>query len=198
MTILIPVLLNNSRANSFQYSLTTFDDPPQRHLIDVSSRELQKIEAFRKEQEGSRGSAFQAEEDPYLDLDLDDESLIDQRSPYIHMSLEKTQRLMHLRINRPGVIRLEKVVDAQNAEVRIRKTETTIVECPTARFLADSIPANQCIGATQELSLQVKGSLPMTLRWHRDVQGKREQFVVEGIDSPSHVSRVSLFCKTLR
>lgn len=118
--------------------------------------------------------------------------------------LEKTQSLLYIKIAKPGDIRLERILDASNTDVRISRGQagsgtsgaiTTVVECPSARF--EDIPVGgdvECEGAEREVFIRVRGTVPMSLSWERDVKGKKEVFTVEGIEGSSAEVRCCVPC----
>jgi nucleoporin POM152 len=108
------------------------------------------------------------------------------------LSLERSQEIIYLRVTRPGLIRLDSLLDANTTPVRVYRSakgdEVMVVECPTARFEPDRLASTQCLGSQQELNLRVRGTAPMTLAWHHDNRGKSESFIVNGIQGSSEVN----------
>lgn len=107
-----------------------------------------------------------------------------------HPPLQKTQRLRWIKITRPGILSLETVLDGKT-DVRLRQTPTTIVYCPTARFEGPEEQKIRCIGASEKVKMHVFGVPPLHLEWQRDLQGKTEEFSVEGIDGSDGTQPVS-------
>ncbi|KAF8336634.1 uncharacterized protein EI90DRAFT_3046569 [Cantharellus anzutake] len=211
--VLIPILLNNSKSLSLlQYSIAPLGDKGPRDYINVTSRELNKMQsiaaAYFAEQDRLLGSAESDEDDEDDDDELDegDGALASRvRTPQSQLKmmissssyatllarkkLEKTQTMRYLRITRPGTVRLERILDNTYADVRIRrysgKIDTAVVECPSAVFKTGDLAPLQCTGGTKQVFIDVRGTTPLTLQWHRVIGGKKEHFTVEGIEGGS-------------
>ena len=141
-------------------------------------------------EEESPDKAFEREfeeyDHPSPKKQLQDSSTGGPSDPY--PPLQKTQSLWYIRVNKPGIVRLEGAGDRGSGDaVRIRTVETTIVHCPSVRFIRESKDTRdtmvQCIGSEEQLFLKVFGVPPLSLQWQREAGGKREQFLVEGIGS---------------
>jgi nucleoporin POM152 len=98
-----------------------------------------------------------------------------------HPPLQRTQRLRWVKITNPGILRLESVQDGRT-DVRLRPVETTIVHCPTAKFIGPEEEKVRCGGEKERLTMQMFGVLPLRLEWQRELGGKTEVSTVEGID----------------
>lgn len=187
----IPLLFNNSRPSSLQYSISSFEDDGAKTFVDLSAKDLKHIE---KAQADSLRLTFQRKAD--LDYNEDDEdddhpSHSDFPRDSTGLRLQKTETLHHLKITRPGIVRLERAVEG-DIEIRIRPSEVTIVECPTARFVGDVLDhAVRCIGTTEGLQMRLTGVAPLSLKWTREVRSRRVQSIVEGIEG-SHEVRPQL------
>jgi nucleoporin POM152 len=126
--------------------------------------------------------------------DEEDQDNYDDSNPNSHSSLSKTQSLTHIRIKKPGTVRLERVLDPSNIAARLsHPLEVTVVPCPTASFApADKSdpPPVRCAGsdsgAELKLTIDIKGVPPLSLRWFKEVNGRREHFLVEGIEDEGH------------
>jgi nucleoporin POM152 len=195
MAAFLPLLLNNTRPSMVQYSLAPLGNQGPRQYVDITARELRSIEASAKQILSLPDPDIEEDDDLDLDFSSDDTShqqrLITtnypSRSPF---KLQKTQSLSYIRISKPGVIRLERVLDATGRDVRTAHSETTIVQCPSAKFEDDTALGNMvCEGESREVWLNVKGTAPMALKWYREVGGKKESFLVQGIEGSIHVRR---------
>lgn len=222
--VFIPILLNNTKTPSFvSYSVAALADQGPRTSVNVTSKELKKMQATAAsliaEQERLYGSV------PSYDIgdDEDDEFAEDTGTVQLHkrrseenhkdqqlilpsskfsrskLSLERTQQLLYLRVTRPGLVRLERLLDASGSDARIRRrteqVEATVVECPSASFEADTTSKIQCAGSgPKDATIRVRGTVPMTLNWHYlDSAGKTKPFVVEGIKGSTEVCQTVLY-----
>ncbi|KAF8527547.1 hypothetical protein BU17DRAFT_73948 [Hysterangium stoloniferum] len=194
-TALIPVVFNNTQPTHVTYSVSALGNDSAKTFISLSSRDLKQIEKARSEaltvmQMSDPGDDGESEDDYYDQNDsIKQRPLIGRNAVDPAYQLEKTEILQHIKITRPGVVRLERALDQNNADVRIRPTEVTIVQCPKVEFVKDTVTddGKRCIGTTEVLNLNVFGVAPLTLKWHREVSGRRENFLVEGIEGDHNV-----------
>lgn len=188
----IPVLLNNTEVSALRYThthlLPTSDGIAKVEVVDVSGRELK---AYTKEYQDAvqktRPPVTPTPDDEEYDEYDDDDDSGDVSQP--HSNLQKTQTVVYLRISKPGIINLEQVHDASNVEARISASDSVIVvPCPRVSFVDDDKSKKesnlQCAGqhTERELKISVYGVPPLSLRWWKSVRGKRESFLVEGIN----------------
>ena len=217
-SILIPVLLNNTNPANLKYTLTPLgyvEDAAEQEKaksavgkverFELSAKDLKAIEHARQEslQVARTAASAKRDSDDYDDYDDDeDEEVLPVHGAH---TLQKSQSLVHIRVNKPGVLRLENVLDSSNVDARlVWPTDVPIVPCPRAAFSESSaIPHGdnmRCAapglksgaGEDLELKIDVYGVPPLSLRWHREVNGKQEPFMVEGIEGDDyHVHRSS-------
>ncbi|KAI0778735.1 hypothetical protein BD413DRAFT_465706 [Trametes elegans] len=200
--VLIPVLLNNTTPNSVKYTLTplAYSESSRsagkiEHL-ELSTKDLRAIEQSRVEYlQLVRAAAAKKDHDEYDEYDDDEEE--DQTLSNGH-GLQKTQDLTYIRLNKPGTLRLERVIDHSNVDARlVFPNDITVVPCPRAEFTPESMTQVEDIrcatprlvsGAGEELQLEIEifGVPPLSLRWTREVGSRRESFMVEGIEGPEH------------
>jgi nucleoporin POM152 len=190
--VLVPVLLNNTNPSGLRYSLTplgyTEDGGHGKvEYFDLTAKDLKVIEQTRAEGLQLTRPSFPAKRDldEYDEYDDDDDEGAETSNP--HSSLQKTQSLVHIRLTKPGTVRLERVRDASNVDARLGyPSEVTIVPCPHVEFVHDGSREVDVRCAGQDLDLQmmidIHGLPPLSLRWFRAVNGKREHFLVEGIE----------------
>lgn len=121
----------------------------------------------------------------YDDEDEDDEASTRSALP---SNLQSTQTIVHIPVNKPGgTVRLERVLDTTNAAARLaHPLEVVVVPCPTAEFSPETVADTnvRCAGQDKDLKLEIDivGVPPLSLRWYKEVNGKREHFLVEGIE----------------
>jgi hypothetical protein len=171
--------------------------------VDVHSRELKSL-LVRRAKSGSHQGGFH----PDSEEKGPDEAFEREFEEYDHPSpkkqiqdssagsgtsapyppLQKTQSLWYIRVNKPGIVRLEGAGGGGGSgdAVWIRTVETTVVHCPSVRLTGGPKDARdtmvRCTGSEEQIFLKVFGVPPLSLQWQREAAGKREQFLVEGID----------------
>lgn len=203
--ILIPIILNNTTPTTLRYSLlplgasseSSIPEKPsggKMQYFELSSRDLKAIETTRLEalaltrsEAESQRKAEADDDDGYDDEDDEQDShLIDHASS----SLQRTQTLTYIRIAKPGVVRLERVIHASSIDARVTyPTSVSIAPCPTGSFVDDALLRQdepfRCAGNDPDVNLVINvfGVPPLSLRWYKDVNGKRESFMVEGIEA---------------
>jgi nucleoporin POM152 len=210
--VLVPILLNNTNVAALRYSLTPLGyiegqaGTGSVEYIDVSARELKAVETARLAalqqliRPSSSSSSPSNTKDEWEDEDgEDDEDGAGDGNGGVKSNLQKTQSIAHIRLSKPGTIRLERVLDASGVEARVAyPAEVTVVPCPTANFAhapttgkktaAVEEEETRCAGDDRdlELSIQIAGVPPLSLRWYKEVNGKIERSLVEGIEAAEH------------
>ncbi|KAH9937368.1 uncharacterized protein B0H18DRAFT_970234 [Fomitopsis serialis] len=201
-SVLVPLLLNNTSPPSVRYSLVPLGyvegSGAKIERVDLSAKDLKAIENARLEDlQIARSSATKREDDDYDDYDDDEDEQTGTDSP---TKLQKTQSMTYIRISKPGTVRLDRVLDSSSEARLVYPGEVTIVPCPRAEFVPDNIADTRCAtpgitgGAGEELNLHIDvyGVPPLSLRWYKEVDGRRESFMVEGIESSGHAHRRSI------
>lgn len=200
-SILVPLLLNNTSPAAVRYSLVPLGyvegSGAKVDKVDLSAKELKAVETARLEAlQAMRASTSKQDNEDYDEYD-DDEDDGDDSDPHA-MRLQKTQSMTYIRISKPGTLRLDRVVDSSSVDARfVYPREVTIVPCPRAEFVPDNVADVRCAtprvtsGAGEEVNLEIDvyGVPPLSLRWYKEVDGKRESFMVEGIESSAHGHR---------
>ncbi|KAG6910514.1 hypothetical protein DXG01_009933 [Tephrocybe rancida] len=184
--VLVPVLLNNTSPAEVKFSLTPLgQDVPE--FFELTAKELKAIEQDRlAASQASRPTTSAQDSEDYDEYDNDEDTVADPRGT--HTSLQSTQSIAHLRISRPGTLRLVSLLDHSRIPVRIPYSATaTIVPCPAVQFV-DKEPAEgnvRCSGHESDLQLMIRvyGVPPLSLRWLKTINGRREHFLVEGIEN---------------
>ena len=210
-SILIPVLLNNTNPTNVRYTLTplgflaTQGEKEKKgssspgigrvERFDLNAKDLKAIENARLESLEAARTAVWTNSDPE-DIDEYDDDDEDPALPRSDGStLQRTQTLAHLRVHKPGVLSLDRILDSSNIEARlVYPTELTIAPCPRAAFVNDGVISQEsdvrCAhpglpsGAGEDLHLKIDlfGVPPLSLRWIKESPSKRESFMVEGIE----------------
>ncbi|TFK58974.1 hypothetical protein BDN72DRAFT_884089 [Pluteus cervinus] len=103
----------------------------------------------------------------------------------------KAQSLVFVQVSRPGLFRLDRVVDTSMKDSHILfPQEIFIAPCPRAEFLAPQSNQVHCAeeDERQVLSINLYGVPPMFLRWSRTINGKRKHFVASDLYRRDHYS----------
>lgn len=218
--VLVPVLLNNTIPTQLRYNITPLgyaEGSKEKEKAKVESfvlhaRDLKAIEDARTKgmqlvrgsgSGSGSGSGAKPEDDEYDEYDDEDEE--DDQNESSAARLQKTQSLAHIRVSKPGTIEMYEVRDA-SAQARIYRSRVTVTPCPSAEFVGGDVidkgdnvrcgvPAGNGIVAEDKdvhLDLSIYGVPPLTLKWYKEVNGKREYSLVEGIqDERSQHSETS-------
>jgi nucleoporin POM152 len=199
-SVLIPILLNNTDPSVVKYSLIPLGYTGHRDKSkaigkverrELNSRELKAIEQARIEdsQLTHHSPSITQDVDEYDEYD-DDES---EERTGVKAFLQRTQSIRHIRLSKPGTLRLDRVVDISEIDARIAyPAEVTVVPCPRVEFMEDNVSSLEqlvrCAGQDRELQLMIdiNGVPPLGLRWYKEVDGKRDHFLVEGIEGEHH------------
>ncbi|KAH8835558.1 hypothetical protein DL96DRAFT_1666285 [Flagelloscypha sp. PMI_526] len=187
-SVLIPVLLNNTDPVALRYTLTPLGPPSSRSkpdTVDMSARDIRAIEAARLA--ASAKPSVTPEEDDYDEYDDDEDEELQSVRRVGQRTLQNTQSIIHLRVSKPGTVKLERVIDASHVEARLAYySEVVVTPCPKAQF-TEPLSADEiirCSGDNPDLPLRidVHGVPPLSLKWQKVINGQRQQFVVEGIE----------------
>ncbi|EGN93112.1 hypothetical protein SERLA73DRAFT_116213 [Serpula lacrymans var. lacrymans S7.3] len=195
-SVLVPILVNNTVPTNVRFSLTPLgyvegvSGTGRVEYIELSAKDLKAIEQARVDnlrvtRSSSSSNRDVNEYDEYDDDDDDEDDDLDSA----HSQLQQSQSLAHMRLTKPGTIRLERISDGSNVAVRlVHPVEVTIVPCPSAQFVKDSQIQDKdsvrCAGNNPdyEMAIDIKGVPPLSLRWSKEVNGKKEHFLVEGVE----------------
>ncbi|KAG1754906.1 uncharacterized protein EDB91DRAFT_259356 [Suillus paluster] len=178
--VLVPILVNNTIPTNVRYSFTPLGSGRVEYT-ELGTKELKAIEQARVE---GLQVVRSKEVDAYDEYDDEDDEETDSAT-----RLQKTQSLVHLRLSKPGTIKLDRVLDSSNVAARlVHPVEVTVVPCPTAQYTDDEVRDVHCAGETSgvDLTIDIRGVPPLSLRWSKDVSGRKEYFLVEGIEDSSH------------
>jgi nucleoporin POM152 len=184
--VLLPILLNNTHVAGLKYSTSPLNAPTEKTFIDVTAKHLEQTRQEHLQLTTTTSSPPATDyEDEYDDEGEDDGPTMNQSK------LQKSQSLVYLRISRPGVIRLEAVWDGIRNEARlVQPSEVVVVPCPSVTFVdaAGQDDAVRCVGQdnNMDLMISVNGVPPLSLRWLKTINGKKNQFLVEGIEGPRY------------
>lgn len=192
-SLLIPVLLNNTNPMSLRYSISplgyTLDGShSQVEYVDLTAKDIKAIEQSWVENLEVRKlpptNGHQSDDYDAYDDDFEDS---EETHNKINPTLQTTQSLIHIRVNKPGVVRLERILDVSSVDARLaHPSEVMVVPCPRVGFTEHAWPQKniRCAGDNKDLQLmiEISGTPPLTLRWSQTTNGRQEQFLVEGIE----------------
>lgn len=198
---MIPVLLNNTKPSHIRYTIS-HPNSQKVDTIDIGTRELRLIEEQLQQALQVTKNAANGKTDQYNEEDWDgedEEEEITETSDGQRLlgsaasqKLEKTQSIVHLKVTKPGTVRLIRVLDSTTSNTaRIYPNEIPVVPCPRVSFVPDKIASGndiRCVGSKEELGVKVYGVPPLTLKWHREINGRREHFSVDRIEGSPEVS----------
>ena len=96
-------------------------------------------------------------------------------------------RVLRYPVRRAGLYRLTKIIDESNLEVQRRRSDTLVVNCPSARVEAKS--KHKCRGELSDVQIHVDGTPPLKVRYSKSVnkEDKSDTFLSvhpANLDSP--------------
>jgi nucleoporin POM152 len=202
--VLVPILLNNTTPIGIRYTLLPLGHGESQEITgkvetyDLNAKDIRAVEQSRQESlELTRTNANKRDvNDP--DYDEYDDGEKEDTVESSTNALQKSQTLVHIRVTKPGTLRLERVIDSADVDARLAyPLEVVIAPCPKAEFVPDDISRGDTVkcaapgvvsgykgstpGEDVTFNLDIFGVPPLTLRWYEDVNGRREYFTVEGI-----------------
>ncbi|KFY03429.1 hypothetical protein O988_01482 [Pseudogymnoascus sp. VKM F-3808] len=89
-------------------------------------------------------------------------------------------------VRKPGLYRLQTVMEKSNLEVQRRMSDTLVVLCPKA-VIQPSL-ANKCIGDLSDLTIQVTGTPPLKIVYSRRINEMDESFHFQSLQPEDLVS----------
>lgn len=196
--MLLPVLLNNTNIAGLKYSVSPLNAPTDKDFVNVTAKDLEKnlqdflqLTSVLSPQTHPKVEEEEDDDDEYNDDDDNDEISLKTGLP----TLQKSQSLVYIRISKPGIFRLEQVWDIAHNEARVTQpSEVVIVPCPQVAFVDASKQTDRdsvwCSGQDNNLDLliSVTGAPPLSLRWLKTINGRRDQYLVEGIEGDYRLS----------
>ncbi|KAG5647752.1 hypothetical protein DXG03_008475 [Asterophora parasitica] len=198
--VLIPVILNNTNVAELRYSITPLGhDDARAEVVVLTAKDLKSIEQERLDAlQVSRPAVAINGSDDYDEYDDDNDAT--REPPHSHSSLQTTQSLVHIRLSKPGTVHLESITDQSRVQARLSYSSAiTVAPCPSVEFV-DNEPAKdnvRCGGPDSELQLMIRvhGVPPLSLRWLKTINGRREHFLVEGIENNDHQEQTTAIVK---
>ncbi|TDL28053.1 hypothetical protein BD410DRAFT_782006 [Rickenella mellea] len=188
--VLIPVLLNNTKPTNIRYTITSLGSRKV-ETIDLNTNSIKAIENSLEDilqlNEKTDSSVSDENEDDWDADDLDVGALGPPGTSQLYRreDLEDSQSITFIKVTKPGIVKLERVVDSSSSnEARVFRNEVLVVPCPTAQFADDNISRGhdlRCAGSSEQLSIQVFGFPPLSLTWHKEINGRRQHMAVDGI-----------------
>ncbi|KAF9887125.1 hypothetical protein FE257_010500 [Aspergillus nanangensis] len=108
-------------------------------------------------------------------------------------SKNSLHRDLPLPVRRPGIYRLQRVVDESNLDVYVRMSDTPVLSCP--RALIKNSHTHKCRGELSNLVLTVEGTPPLKIKYSRQVNRHDRGFSFQNIQ-PDHLRSPLLSQKT--
>jgi nucleoporin POM152 len=99
---------------------------------------------------------------------------------------ESNSLVLEYVVRKPGVYRLQKVVDESNLEVQRRMSDTIVVNCPKATIRPST--SDRCIGDLSDLTVEVRGTPPMKIVYSRTINKEDQSFHFQSIQPENLVS----------
>ncbi|RUP51079.1 hypothetical protein BC936DRAFT_149996 [Jimgerdemannia flammicorona] len=93
-----------------------------------------------------------------------------------------------IRVRRPGVYSLERVVAQDRTEAKLYRKEALIVVCPQVEYLHEPYSSDKCIGEHISFSLTVRGLPPLKVSALRQIDGARTAMDIDNIQPPNYHS----------
>ncbi|CAE6355656.1 unnamed protein product [Rhizoctonia solani] len=198
----VPIVFNNSQPHVLQYSISPLGDKGPRTYVNLTWNDLKSISSTRTKLMAhtqtpvpTRPRIKLSEADEWDQLDEEEEKPANYNSD--EPVLSKSERLAHVRIVQPGVVRLERVLDKTGADFRIRYSEVVAVECPSVAFepTKDDVRGNRCIGDKVDMNVRARGVAPVELKWGVTIAPKSkygtrrsgQDFTIRGIEGKEEI-----------
>jgi nucleoporin POM152 len=99
---------------------------------------------------------------------------------------ESGELLLEYTVKKPGLYRLQKVVDDSKLEVQHRMSDTLVVICPKAT-ISPSTP-DRCVGDLSNLTVEVQGTPPMKVVYSRSINKQDDSIHFQSIQPEGLVS----------
>ncbi|KAG8698543.1 hypothetical protein FRC11_014353 [Ceratobasidium sp. 423] len=197
----VPIVFNNSQPHILQYSISPLGDKGPRTYVNLTWNDLKSISSTRTKLMAHtqtpvpvRPRIKLSEADEWDQLDEVEENPTKNSD---EPALSKTERLAHVRIVQPGVVRIERVLDKTGADFRIRYSEVIVVECPSVAFepVEDKYRGNRCTGDKVDMDVRARGVAPVELKWGVTIAPKSkygtrrsgQDFTIRGIEGKEEV-----------
>lgn len=87
---------------------------------------------------------------------------------------------------KPGLYRLQKVIDKTKLEVQRRMSDTLVVVCPRGAIKATS--SNKCIGDLSDLMMEIEGTAPLKVVYSRTANSEKSVHTFQSIQPENFVS----------
>ncbi len=224
--IRIPLITNSSTPSTIEYYVQSLEDPSEKKDYVISG----KFDAPAKSrvlalQRIGRGHFDEEDEE-----DDDEESMTsggefygdaktslvkasikaDETEKALPSSLEKDQTIYYLKVDKPGLVQVTRIVDEDGAQFRLRAMEPAlVVECPSKGIVwmegckpADQVrrsghakvePESRCTGQEDVVEMLVQGVGSMKVDWtitQKNGNSKvLERGAIEGIEAASLISQ---------
>ena len=93
-----------------------------------------------------------------------------------------TPRLVHVRVTKTGLYRLDRVIDESNLEVRRRSNDIAVVDCPQAYVTTST--EHGCTSDLSKTSIGVSGVPPFKVKYSKRINQQQFSSIVQSIQAP--------------
>lgn len=224
------MLLNNTQPKYLQYSVQSFgQDYTQRSLYNLTSKDLRRLASHSSQKRKRNDYDYDEEAEEEEEYEFGERRIgyhpgtgaagagtvvsssgarqgqsqgqTRENALVKNVPLEKTQAIYAFSVSSPGIVRIERIIDRSDNDVRIphENAETArilVVPCPSATFAgrADATlsevsafcagdDATLSAGSSEKSQVEVFGYPPLRLSYHKLVgsTGKRESYAIDSI-----------------
>jgi nucleoporin POM152 len=102
------------------------------------------------------------------------------------LKAESEELAIEYAVKKPGLYRLQKVVDEFNLEVHRHTYDALVVTCPKATIKPSSL--DRCVGDLSNLTVEVRGTLPMKMVYSRSINKQDGSIHAQSVQNEDLVS----------
>ncbi|RKF53378.1 Nucleoporin POM152 [Golovinomyces cichoracearum] len=89
-------------------------------------------------------------------------------------------------VRKPGLYRLQKVIDSSKLEVQRRMSDVLVVKCPRATVKPSSV--DKCLGDLSDLEIEIQGTPPLKVMYTRIANGDQSVHHFQNVQPENFVS----------
>jgi len=87
---------------------------------------------------------------------------------------------------KPGLYRLQKVIDKTKLEVQRRMSDTLVVTCPKAEIRSAS--SDKCVGDLSDFVMEIEGSPPLKVKYSRTANNDQSEHTLQSLQPENFTS----------
>lgn len=95
-------------------------------------------------------------------------------------------RLITFPVRKTGLYRLQKVLGPTNFEIQPRSSDALVVACPHASVVSPG--SHRCRGDLSNVTLQVRGTPPLKLKYRKIIKGEDREMTLQSIQPEGYIS----------